>query len=195
MIAPRSVAAERRGREAGEDRGADVDAGVEDDAGGRPAASGSTIAIVRKPTMPAACPAVDHGRRDDRHDGERRCPAPTLTPSIGSGNASAASRGREQTGDACDLGPGRRSRHERHDRGDDPDDAQRRRPGSRSAATGRSPPSARAATTANGGSFRHCLQRLFCGRLFAIPWELKLHRTSFRRPLPGTATPLGSRRV
>jgi hypothetical protein len=47
----------------------------------------------------------------------------------------------------------------------------------------------------NGGSLRHCLQRLFCGRLFAIPWELKLIELPSGGRSPETCTPLGFRRV
>ena len=124
MIAPSWSVVERRGRETGEDRSADVNAGVEDDARRRPAASGFDDGHRQEADDAGSLPAVDHGGGDDRHDRERggsRADVDALDrqrESLGRG------RGGKQTGDTRDLGPGRRRRDERGDRRRDPDDSE-----------------------------------------------------------------------
>src|SRR3954454_6105844 len=110
-------------------------------------------------------------------------PAPTLTPSIGSGKASAAvAAATRPTMPAASAQVG----------GSATSDATAATiPTTASTATGITTGNDRTVSALsargdqrNGGSLRHGLQRLFCGRLFAIPWELKLI-ASFRRPLSG----------
>src|SRR3954451_5544068 len=100
-------------------------------------------------------------------------PAPTLTPSIGSGKASAAVAAASRAAmpaASAQLGGSATS-----------DTTAARIPTIASTATGTTTGNDRTVSALsargdqrNGGSLRHCLQRLFCGRLFAIPWELKL---------------------
>src|SRR6476659_4238924 len=100
-------------------------------------------------------------------------PAPTLTPSIGSGNASAAvAAARRPVTPATSAQVGGAATSEA---------IAAAIPASPSTATGITIGSDRTVSAfrasgdqRNGGLRRHCLQRLFCGRLFAIPWELKL---------------------
>src|SRR3954451_4464386 len=98
-------------------------------------------------------------------------PAPTFTPSIGSGKGSAAvaAASRPVTpATPAHVGGSTTS-----------DTIAAEIPTSASTATGMTIGSERTVSAfsasgdhLNGGSLRHCLQRLFCGRLFAIPWEL-----------------------
>src|SRR5215208_6658433 len=117
-------------------------------------------------------------------------PAPTLTPSIGSGKASAAVAAASRPAmpaTSAQVGGSATS-----------DATAATIPTIASTATGITTGNDRTVSALsargdhrNGGSLRHCLQRLLCGRLLAIPSELKLI-ASFRRPLPGFTTPLGS---